>query len=734
MLHLLDDALEALVRRRLQNQGVDVSFSAPDGDWSAAISRPTVNLFLWDIRPSSDGGAGIETLRTDDGQTVRRPTLPRIEFRYMVTAWATAGRDEHQLLGSLAAVLARHQEIEADLLADPIRIVRPLPSVVLATREAGDRADFWTALGGRYHAGLDIVVRATVDPGVVAPGRRHRRADAIELGLTDRREPERRSQRRRVTGSVADPAAVGAVVRTPERMRPVGRVATSWFPACRATSSWSRPRRTRRVTVPGSRAGRAGLIVRLSSITERLLINPGEPTPIVLEVFNDAAVIDGFVLEVLGLDAVLPNGEVLEPHRRHHPNRSCRSSPRRLGLITAIITFPTGYPSGLRVAEARVRSVSDPDEIGVERIEFDVAKVPAATITPVPQSMTGGRRAIFGLVVDNTGNVPLELDLTVTDAENVLVGPPGTERRAETEPASRAPTDPMPRAGRHRRGAPDPNRRPRSSSPSPRASGPTSASRSRHRARCSALRSPASSPSPPTRTRPPLPPLEAVGATFTQKPLIPRFVLTLLTLLLVLGLCGRVCCSPASTGPPTRSRPTTRPWPPSRTSSPRTTRAADAAATGGVIAGMVTDAAGNAIGDATVEAAGDGAASATTAHRRDRRRIRAHRTAGTGDVHHHRHQGRVRAPHRAVRVDREGPRGARRGPGDRAGHRVDHRHGQRRQREADPRCRGRSRSTARATGRRPPRRRRARSASTPSSASRSPRPTPSPSPLPASPA
>lgn len=196
MLHLLDDALQSLVQRRLSNTGVDVSFEAPDAEWSAAIGRPTVNLFLWDIRPSDDSASGIETIRTEDGTVVRRPVLPRIELRYLVTAWATAGRDEHQLLGSLVAVLARPQEIDADLLAPGIRHLRPLPSVVLAVRDPGDRADFWNALGGRYHPGLDLVVKATVDPGMVwevppAP-------DSLDLEVVDRREPDRRSRRQRV--------------------------------------------------------------------------------------------------------------------------------------------------------------------------------------------------------------------------------------------------------------------------------------------------------------------------------------------------------------------------------------------------------------------------------------------------------------------------------------------------------------------------------------------------------
>ena len=55
MLELVDESLEAFFRAvvPLSATDVDVSFDAPDRDWSAKLSRPTVNVFLWDIRRSA---------------------------------------------------------------------------------------------------------------------------------------------------------------------------------------------------------------------------------------------------------------------------------------------------------------------------------------------------------------------------------------------------------------------------------------------------------------------------------------------------------------------------------------------------------------------------------------------------------------------------------------------------------------------------------------------------------
>ena len=54
MLNLLDETLSAFLRKTvpLPAREVDIVFDAPDGEWAAGVSRPTVNLYLWDVRPN----------------------------------------------------------------------------------------------------------------------------------------------------------------------------------------------------------------------------------------------------------------------------------------------------------------------------------------------------------------------------------------------------------------------------------------------------------------------------------------------------------------------------------------------------------------------------------------------------------------------------------------------------------------------------------------------------------
>jgi hypothetical protein len=171
MLHLLDESLEAFLRAvvPLPQREVDVVFDAPDGDWAAGVSRPTVDLYLWDVRPNmAEREYGEEVLAEANGRRFRRDPLPRVDCRYLVTAWTTEVRDEHSLLGDVLAALLLHKVIAAEHLRSPFAGLRPLPSIILRSGDGSENSDFWSALGGQLKPGLDLVVTATVDATVLS--------------------------------------------------------------------------------------------------------------------------------------------------------------------------------------------------------------------------------------------------------------------------------------------------------------------------------------------------------------------------------------------------------------------------------------------------------------------------------------------------------------------------------------------------------------------------------------
>jgi len=170
MLHILDDAIEAYIRGEVPLRGgdVDVVFARPDREWGAAVTRPTVNLFLWDVRRNAGAQeAGMEW-REVGGRRVRSAPQPRVDCRYMVTAWAGDPRDEHQLLGAVLSAFLRHSEMPLQYLPPPLDQIRPLPTINVPRFDGSHNADFWTAIGGDMHPAVDLLVATTFDAAVIA--------------------------------------------------------------------------------------------------------------------------------------------------------------------------------------------------------------------------------------------------------------------------------------------------------------------------------------------------------------------------------------------------------------------------------------------------------------------------------------------------------------------------------------------------------------------------------------
>jgi hypothetical protein len=90
-----------------------------------------------------------------------------MEISYSITAWAQAVEDEHRLLSQVLAVLYAYPHLPEDALNGRLRNGSQSMAIKTKIGQAkGDKADFWTAIGGQYKASLDYVVRLTVESGV----------------------------------------------------------------------------------------------------------------------------------------------------------------------------------------------------------------------------------------------------------------------------------------------------------------------------------------------------------------------------------------------------------------------------------------------------------------------------------------------------------------------------------------------------------------------------------------
>lgn len=213
MLDHVDECLERFLRSAvpLSARDVDVAFEAPDREWVGKLNtRPTVNLFLWDIRRSTTHArAGIERY-VEDGQSKQRLALPRVELRYLVTAWTTEHADGRALMGGLLRTFLAYSEIPAEFVVEPLQQLSPL---LLGLSRSDDVVDVVRALDGQLKAALDITITTEVDTRrgqpLAAP------VEEIGIAIGDLTAPGRESRTRRVAGHVTVPAAVGRRVTTP---------------------------------------------------------------------------------------------------------------------------------------------------------------------------------------------------------------------------------------------------------------------------------------------------------------------------------------------------------------------------------------------------------------------------------------------------------------------------------------------------------------------------------------
>ena len=168
MLADLDESLRTLLKRELGGHGfdgVEVAFEAPTKDWSAGLSQPTVNLFLYDLREAADLRAVEWQPQRDEPGRIRnyRPPL-RIDASYAATAWTRAVEDEHRLLSQLLAILYAFPQLPGDVLNGRLGpngtgSKQPFPLVTRVAQARSDGgADFWSAIGGVYKASIDFVV------------------------------------------------------------------------------------------------------------------------------------------------------------------------------------------------------------------------------------------------------------------------------------------------------------------------------------------------------------------------------------------------------------------------------------------------------------------------------------------------------------------------------------------------------------------------------------------------
>jgi len=168
----LDETIRQLLIKGvpLDLSEVDISFEAPDREWSGRLSRPTINCFLYDVRENLDLRAtDFETMRNNGRGTSTSKRVPaRIDATYQITIWARAPEDEHQLLWRTLVVLFRNPVLSENILQGALKNqLFPTPAKVIQPQQArANPAELWQSIDNRIRPALTYTVTVPLDPDI----------------------------------------------------------------------------------------------------------------------------------------------------------------------------------------------------------------------------------------------------------------------------------------------------------------------------------------------------------------------------------------------------------------------------------------------------------------------------------------------------------------------------------------------------------------------------------------
>ena len=169
MLADLDETLRQLLIAEIpvKNGEVEISFDQPKREWSGRLSRPSINLFLYDVRENNVLRQHQWERLPDNGDG--RAHLKRSPFRvdcfYMLTTWAAEPDDEHRLLTRAMLALFRFPILPEDCLVGSLKSP---PFEIQARLAAHDRltnpAEVWSSLDNDLRPSVSYVVTLALDP------------------------------------------------------------------------------------------------------------------------------------------------------------------------------------------------------------------------------------------------------------------------------------------------------------------------------------------------------------------------------------------------------------------------------------------------------------------------------------------------------------------------------------------------------------------------------------------
>jgi Pvc16 N-terminal domain/Carboxypeptidase regulatory-like domain len=168
MIKELSEALRNLLTQRnpagIPELGeIEVLFNRPAESFQP--KKPTINLFLYDLRENLDLRRNEPEIERRNGQVItHRPPL-FVACSYLVTAWVGQSQteteilQEQDLLSRALQIFARHPTIPDDVLPVPLqKSIPPWEMVTLLPDTQKNLSEFWSSIGNKLRPSFNATV------------------------------------------------------------------------------------------------------------------------------------------------------------------------------------------------------------------------------------------------------------------------------------------------------------------------------------------------------------------------------------------------------------------------------------------------------------------------------------------------------------------------------------------------------------------------------------------------
>jgi hypothetical protein len=168
MIPSVDDALKQLLRRQipLSEEECAISFDLPNPTWSALISGPTINLYLFEIKENSSYLRNQPPPPLQDSRfpPIQRE-LARLDLFYLVSCWAPSAFQQHTLLSQVIRAVLQVPVLPDEWLPSSLKgQSRSIRLRIAQDENLPSITDLWSSLGSELRPGVRLVITLPVEP------------------------------------------------------------------------------------------------------------------------------------------------------------------------------------------------------------------------------------------------------------------------------------------------------------------------------------------------------------------------------------------------------------------------------------------------------------------------------------------------------------------------------------------------------------------------------------------